>query len=511
MSWSGVSRSGLVGKREPDRFGSASGQPFARGCPSSSRVMLLGFWTFVYNVGRTLRSVPSYDVTERHFGLALGFLVLVTALGFLLALDLVRPVFSPLSIPRAAVVGSHATLAVFGAVLTTVLGALYQLATMFTGTELHGIDVRLRRFEEVAYPAGVLLLAVGRQAEVGVLARLGGVLIVVSLLGFSLILGRRLHETRVDWTPILSRYAVVAPAMALWAVLALQSWIADPLARATLFGAPGTVHLLVLGVIGFVVLGTLYHVVRFIVWVHRYSDRLGYGVVPTVGDRYSDRVAPVDFAPLAGGTGIVVTADPVPLPSPSSTVGGLLALTGALLFLANVLRAIREHSPHSIAGILSSRPRRDPNPSSDESMGSADSRETGTGGTAASAPALTPEVLSPDIHDTPPVERPEDRSRFRPHGNRLPLQEEAVHPNIRGMVGSGTTLDPNEPVDPERGPVFIAPLPGVCFSNGAANRLGGAVSVEGSSDPPSADRVIGLLEEGEEEAPEAANRVSERL
>jgi len=106
--------------------------------------MLVGFWVFVYNIGRTLLTLPSYDVTERHFAVALGFFVLVTAFGLVLALDFVHPVLVGLPITHESLLEAHATLAVFGAVLTTVLGALYQLGTMFTQTELHGVDVHLR-------------------------------------------------------------------------------------------------------------------------------------------------------------------------------------------------------------------------------------------------------------------------------------------------------------------------------------------------------------------------------
>ncbi|MEF8842204.1 MAG: hypothetical protein V5A62_11350 [Haloarculaceae archaeon] len=342
--------------------------------PAFGGAMLLGFWTFVYNIGRTLWTLPSYDVTERHFGLALGFFLLVTTLGFLLAVDLVHPLFGSLPVSRASVVGSHATLAVFGAVLTTVLGALYQLATMFTQTELHGIDLPLRRFEEVAYPAGVVLVAVGRLIDVAVLARVGGVLVVSSLLGFGVILGRRLYEAQVDWTPMLSRYAVVVPAMVLWAALALPVWLTEPLARNTVFGAPGTAHLLLMGVVGFVVLGTLYHIIPFVVWVHRYSDLLGYEAVPMIDDLYDDRIADVDFVLLAGGTTTLVAADLLSLPSIAPALGGIFVLAGALLFLINIVWVVRKHSPHSLAGVLFDTFQAEQDSSSDESIESADAR-----------------------------------------------------------------------------------------------------------------------------------------
>jgi len=171
---------------------------------------------------------------------------------------------------------------------------------------------------------------------------------------------------------MLSRYAVVVASTGLWAVLTAPHWVTDPLARDTLFGAPGTVHLLVLGVVGFVVLGTLYHVVPFIVWDQRYSDLLGYEAVPMVDDLYSDRIAAVDFALLGGGTATLVASDLLPLPSTTAAVGGVSVLVGSLLFLANVAKVVREHSPRSLPEVLFGRVRTDRESSSDESTEPAD-------------------------------------------------------------------------------------------------------------------------------------------
>jgi len=315
---------------------------------------LLGFWAFVYNVGRTLLAARPWDVTERHFAFALACFAVVPAMGFALAMDYSTPFLADSPIARYRLVGAHVTLAVFGAVLTTVLGALYQLATMFTQTELHGVDTHIRRFEEAGYPAGVVALAAGRLLGSAPLARVGGLLVAASLLGFAAVLARTLVQTSVEWTPMLSRYAVATVAMAAWALLAGRAWLADPLARSALFGG-GPPHLLVFGVVGFVVLGTLYHVVPFIVWVHRYSDRLGYEPVPMIDDLYDDRLAAADFAcVLAGATGLVL-ASVLDLPSVATAASGAFATVGFALFAANLVVVVREHGPRSLRGVLVSR------------------------------------------------------------------------------------------------------------------------------------------------------------
>lgn len=318
-------------------------------------LMLLGFWTFVYNIGRTLLQVDSFDVTEGHFALALGFFLLLTTLGVLLAVDFSYPAIRNSPLTRPNVIAAHATFAIYGAVLTTVLGALYQLGTMFTQTELHGIDTPLRRVEQVAFPIGVLALGLGRLLGVEIVSSVGGVLVAGSLLGFSVILARRLYETQVPWTPMLSRYVIVAASMALWSLLALVTWAKEPLGRDVLFGAPGTVHLLVVGVIGFVVFGTLYHIVPFIIWVHRYSDLLGFEDVPMIDDLYDGRIAKVDFSLLVAGLVLLVGSDLFDISGGVTSAAGVMIGLGALLFSANMLTVIRNHSPYSLYGVLISR------------------------------------------------------------------------------------------------------------------------------------------------------------
>ncbi|MFB6111748.1 MAG: hypothetical protein ABEJ35_04335 [Halobacteriaceae archaeon] len=315
-------------------------------------LLLGGFWVFAYNVGRTLLTLDDYDVTERHFLLAVGFFVVLTGLGLVLAVDLSWPLFGGLPIDRAGVAGAHATIAVFGAILTTVYGALYQLGTMFTQTELHGLDGYLRRVEELGHPVGVVLLAGGRLLDGTTVAVVGAVLLLGAALALAAILGRKLLEMQVDRTPMHTRYAVVVPSLAGWALLTLPAWLTAPTAPAHRFGAAGAVHLLVLGTVGFVVVGTLYHIVPFVIWVHRYSDRLGYDAVPMVDDLYDDRLAAADGTLLAGGLLALVAADWLGLPAAVSGVGGALVAIGVLVFGTNMLLVIVEHSPHSLGRIV---------------------------------------------------------------------------------------------------------------------------------------------------------------
>jgi len=313
--------------------------------PLFGGVMLAGFWTFAYNVGRTLATARPLDVTERHFAAALAFFVALTALGLTLAVDFVVPVFGG-SVERSSVVATHATLALFGAVLTTVFGALYQLVPMFGQTELDAVDRRLQRAETVGYPVGVVALAAGRLLASAPLARVGAALLLGSTLAFVVVLGRRLRDARAEWTPMLVRYGLLAPAMALWALLTLPAWLRAPLADDATFGAPGTAHLLGL-VFLLVLVGTLYHIVPFLVWVHRYSDRLGFEAVPMIDDLYDDRLATADLVLVAGG-GTLLVAGEWADHALAATVGGVVLALGLAVFAANVALVVWRHAPGSL-------------------------------------------------------------------------------------------------------------------------------------------------------------------
>ncbi|ELZ61432.1 MULTISPECIES: hypothetical protein [Halorubrum] len=332
-------------------------------------LLLAGFWTFVYNVGRTLATLDEFDVTERHFAVALAFFVALTGLGVLLAVGLGSGLLADLGVSHAGVRGAHVALAVFGAVLTTVYGALYQLATMFTQTELHEADHRLRAVEEVGHPAGVVALAAGRLVGSTPVARVGGVLILVAALAVAAVLARRLSEMRVERTPMYTRYAVVALALVAWVATAAPAWFRSPTAPEHVLGGPGSAPALLLGVIGFVILGTLYHIVPFVVWVHRYSDRVGLEAVPMVDDLYDDRLAAVDGTLLFLGTALLVgsalAADAAGAtlaegptaatlaegPTAATLVGMTLVTLGVGVFAVNALLVVRRHAPGELARV----------------------------------------------------------------------------------------------------------------------------------------------------------------
>ncbi len=309
-------------------------------------VLFGGFVIFIYNVARTLAAARPFDVTERHFALALAFFFAATLLGATLALDY-RYGFAAST--RTAIVTAHVTLAVFGGVLTTVIGALFQLGPMFTQYTETDVDRTIQRIETVVYPIGVAGLAGGRLTAAAAIATAGGLLVALGLVLTGIFLGRCLYGSTVEGTPMLSRYWVVAASMILWPLTAAVAWIDAPLTRTFVLGDPRSGTVLLVGIIGFVVLGTLYHIVPFIIWVHRYSDRLGLEDVPMIDDLYDSRIAAIDFWCVLCGFGLLTIG--IATAVPTVAVGAAVAIGGAGLFAYNMIHTVWTHSPNSIGSV----------------------------------------------------------------------------------------------------------------------------------------------------------------
>ncbi len=314
--------------------------------------MLAGFWLFVYNLTRTINPLNGLDMTERHFIFALGCFLILTTVGVILAMNLAGENNHPLPVSYSALLGTHLTIAVFGAVITTIYGTIYQLGTMFTQTELRGIDHPLQRIQEGAQYGGVILLATGRFIEQPLVATVGGILIIIAALAVAFIIGRKLIVMQVDWTPMHRRYVVVVLSLALWALSTIPTWVVDPLAYENLFGYAGTTQMLLIGVIGFVVLGTLYHIIPFIIWINHYSDRLGLEKVPMIDDLYSERVANAEFGILIGGLSMLILAD-IGILDELFTAGGFAIFgIGILLFIGNMAAVVYRHSTYTVVELF---------------------------------------------------------------------------------------------------------------------------------------------------------------
>ncbi|WP_418284613.1 hypothetical protein [Halorubrum sp. DTA46] len=346
--------------------GFAGGLWFGRPADAAlfAAVMVAGIGVFAYNLGRTLWLARPLDRTEAHFALGVAFLAAAVGLGGALAADYRWGVLAAVGVTRPAVVDAHVTLAVLGGVMTTVIGALYQLGPMFTQTDALPVEDRLARIETAAFPVGVAALAAGRLGETPLLAAVGGLFAAGGAAIAGGILLRRLRDATATATPMQSRYAVVALAALAWSLTAAATWVGEPLGPAVRFGHPGVGAGLLGAFIGFVVVGSLYHIVPFIVWLDRYADRVGLERVPAIDDLYDARAARVDLAATVLGASAWLAASAAPYisvhglipPVDDRTIalvrlgGGAVTVVGIGLVAGTLTATVARHGGRELLG-----------------------------------------------------------------------------------------------------------------------------------------------------------------
>ncbi len=328
--------------------------------PVAGGILLTGFWTFAYNVGRTLPPARSLDITEAHFLFALGSLVVATGLGWVLATDIGYRILEDLFVTRVGVLMAHLTLTVFGFVLVTIVGALFQLSPMFTQSDPTSFDAHLAHVEMVALPGGILLLAGGRLLALQNVARFGAIAVLLGTFCAAMYLLRRLWRARVEPGPMLRRYWLVGLSLLGWGLFSVATWVPAPLAYFARFGSPRTTHLLFVGVFALTIVGTVYHVVPFIVWFHRYSDRLGYERVPMIDDLYDPRIEIVEFWVLGVGLAVLWLGELLGAPVWVQFLGGNVLGLGVFLFALNMALVVRRHRPETAREVLAILSGRDP-------------------------------------------------------------------------------------------------------------------------------------------------------
>lgn len=313
--------------------------------PLVAGVLLVGFWIFGYTIIRTLPPIRSLDITEAHFLVAVISLLIATLFGWVLATDVTFRILDRLPLTAHGLLMAHLTLTVFGFVSLTIVGALYQLGPMFTQATERQVDTHLAHIEMVAFPVGVLVLAGGRLFEATVPARFGASLLLVGMVGFALILIRRLLGAQVETGPMLRRYWLVSLSVLGWVGLTAPRWLGNPLGYFHRFGSPQATHLLFIGMFTLTVIGTFYHVVPFIIWFHEYSDKLGYEPVPMIDDLYNERLATGEFWLLAVGLAFLWGGELLHLPTWILMAGGNVLGAGVLLFALNMGLVVWHHRP----------------------------------------------------------------------------------------------------------------------------------------------------------------------
>ena len=284
--------------------------------------LAFGVGLFVYNIARTLRRAPRWNVTAMAVTAALGWISLTVTAGLFLAIAKctyesteglataggVRTLVGGLRsvagfmtrFDAISAMHAHAHLGGIGLFMMLLVGVSYKLIPMFILSEIQSR-------QRAAWSIGVLNVGLAG-SFVTILLRSPWklafalmLLIGLTLYGIELIMILRARKRRLlDWgiKYFLTAIGLLVPTAGLAMVI---SWPALPLNVLTgqlenLYGFLGFI-----GVISLAIVGMLYKIIPFLVWFGRYSRQIGRVQVPALSDLYSTRLQAAGYwAFLAG-------------------------------------------------------------------------------------------------------------------------------------------------------------------------------------------------------------------
>jgi hypothetical protein len=289
-------------------------------------------WLYVANLLATLIRSPRRSLTGTYVIAALGWLLLAVTVGALLAWNLHSP-YLPLF--HIALLRAHAHAAGLGFFGLLIMGVAYRLLEMFLLS--NGAPEQAGRVALVAVNLALVTLvpALAFQMSTPVLVAgvsAAGLGVAAFIWQVAAIYRRRARRHReVAWQHTAGAFTYLAVAGALGTGLALapvrQPWL-DRLHLA--YGV-----LALVGFAGSVVVGQLYKIVPFLVWVHRFAPYVGLKRVPAAGDLMSERPKQVQFVLMHAGLAsliIGVLADRAPW----RVAGAAAFVASSLLFVRNL-------------------------------------------------------------------------------------------------------------------------------------------------------------------------------
>jgi hypothetical protein len=297
------------------------------GLPLSAGLLATSLWLYAVNLARSAFRNPRKvrSLTGGFVLSALGWLVFAATLGFLLALNLAHPY---LTVNHLVALRAHATAAGLGFFGLLIMGVGFELLEMFLLS--HGAPSWPGWLALVATNLGLGLLC--GDALFGpwpLAAPVGAAAVGVGAIGFALrvkaIFARRLRK-HLDASAWMTAASVGCLMLAVSAGALSLSDRLEPSLHERVVLAFGL--LAIPGFMGLVVVGQLFKIVPFLVWMHRFSGLVGVRQVPAASELVDVRARAVQGVAHVAALGALV----------AGVLGGWpeLRLAGALVFFASM-------------------------------------------------------------------------------------------------------------------------------------------------------------------------------
>jgi len=316
-------------------------------------VLATGVGLFVYNIARTLRRVPRWNITATAVTAALFWLSLTVAAGLFIAIAKcsyesteglaaaagVRTLVSGLRsaagfmsrFDALSAMHAHAHLGGVGLFTMLIVGVSYKLIPMFTLSEIQSkrraaLSVALLNLGLAGSFVTILLRSPWKLA----FALVAVAALAIYAVELAAILRARKRRA-LDWgiKSFLTAIALFFPLSVLAVVL---SWPGLPLNPLTgqlenLYGFLGLI-----GVVTFAIIGMLYKIIPFLVWFGTYSKQIGRAQVPALADLYSEKLQIAGY--VAFLSGLATTGVAIVLANQLFVRAGCIVLAASFLTLA---------------------------------------------------------------------------------------------------------------------------------------------------------------------------------
>jgi cbb3-type cytochrome oxidase subunit 1 len=295
----------------------------------------VGVGLFVYNIARTLRKVPRWNIVAVSIAASLFWLSFGVLAGLYVAC---AKCWSFSLFDAIAQMHAHAHLGILGFFIQMLIGVSYKLVPMFALSELQskrraGWSIALLNVGLLGAFVSILLQSPWKLAFT--FLTVAG----LAVYGIEIIAILRARKRKaLDWglKYFLTALSLFVPLSLLAIVL---SWPALPLNEFTgqlenLYG-----FIALLGVVSFAILGMLYKVVPFLIWYGSYSREIGRSKVPALADLYSPNLQAIGYWTYLAGfllmsAGIVMSSENI------VRCGALIFASSLSVFALNVAKIL---------------------------------------------------------------------------------------------------------------------------------------------------------------------------
>jgi hypothetical protein len=297
---------------------------------AAAALLTLALVGYTANLLLTVWRSRARSLTNTFVICALLWLLIGVGLGFVLSWNLWRP-FLPLN--HLMVLRAHAHAAGLGFFGLLIAGVALRLLEMFLIS--HGAPQRAGRLSLWLLNAGVASLVVGFSFPRGAtVAAIGAVLVGVGVIAFTVqvraVLARRVkRKLDAAWRLSVSAFVYLGIAAALGIGLVLLPLGPEVRERAVL----GYGLLAIPGFIGSIVVGQLYKIVPFLIWLHRFSPYVGLKKLPPASELLPEPPRRLHEALLHAGLWTLVAGVAMDVST--------LRVIGALVFFAAAIVGAR--------------------------------------------------------------------------------------------------------------------------------------------------------------------------